>query len=159
MARKDSPKPAEHRGLNDIIGIVLIASALLVLLAQVSFVPADLASNKVPANQTTHNWIGGVGAWGANVFFILFGAGAFVLPMLLLLFGLAYLFEFFGYLKRRWVWACVLFLTCLGFFSLYTDAAALNRLATNPNYSNAGFFERLALNLNAPALGATSACS
>ena len=153
MARKDSPKPAEHRGLNDIVGIVLVASALLVLLAQVSFVPADLASNKVPANQTTHNWIGGAGAWGANVFFNLFGAGAFVLPMLLLLFGLGYLFEFFGYLKRRWVWAGVLFITCLGFFSLYTDAAALNRLAINPNYPGAGFFERLALNLNAPSAG------
>jgi DNA segregation ATPase FtsK/SpoIIIE, S-DNA-T family len=136
MARKDSPKPAEHRGMNDIVGIVLIASALLLLLAQLSFDRYDIQSNKVPPNQTAHNWIGGAGAWGANIFFNLFGAGAFVLPILLLLFGLGYLFEFFGYLKRRWLWAGVLFITCLGFFDLYSSS--LETLRRNINAPSAG---------------------
>ena len=136
MARKDSPKPAEHRGLNDIVGIVLVASALLLLLAQLSFDRYDIQSNKVPPNQTAHNWIGGAGAWGANIFFNLFGAGAFVLPLLLLLFGLGYLFEFFGYLKRRWLWAGVLFITCLGFFDLYSSS--LETLRRNINAPSAG---------------------
>ncbi|MEY2409950.1 MAG: segregation ATPase FtsK/SpoIIIE, family [Verrucomicrobiota bacterium] len=136
MARKDSAKPAEHRGFSDIIGIVLIAAALLLLLAQLSFDRYDIDANKLPANQTKHNWIGGAGAWGANVLFQIFGAGAFVLPLLLLVFGLGYLFEFFAYLKRRWAWAGVLFLTCLGWFDLYTHS-----------------LETLRLNINAPSAG------
>jgi S-DNA-T family DNA segregation ATPase FtsK/SpoIIIE len=136
MARKEPAIAAQHRGFGDILGIVLIAGALLLLLAQVSFVPSDLASNKVPANQTTHNWIGGVGAWGANLLFQVFGAGAFVLPILLLLYGLGCLFELFAYLKRRWPWAAVLFVTCLGFFDLYS--ASLETLRRNLNAPSAG---------------------
>src|SRR6185436_16236053 len=97
MARKDPKIAADHRGLNDIIGIVLLAGALLLMLAQVSFDRYDIEANKLPPNQPTHNWIGGAGASGANVLFNLFGAGAFVLPMLLLAFGLGYLFEFMSY--------------------------------------------------------------
>jgi len=137
MARKESGKPAQqHRGFSDIIGIVLIAAALLLLLAQVSFDRYDVDSNKVPANQTTHNWIGAAGAWSANLLFQLFGAGAFVLPLLLLVFGIGHLFEFFAYLKRRWAWAGVLFLTCLGFFDLYS--ASLETLRRNINAPGAG---------------------
>src|SRR5262245_27996689 len=96
MARKDSAKVVREqpRGFSDIIVIVLIALALLLLVAQLSFDSRDVQANRVPPNETTHNWIGAAGAFGANGFFLLFGAGAFVLPMLLLLFGLGYLFEF-----------------------------------------------------------------
>ena len=137
MARKESAKPAhQHRGFNDIIGIVLIAAALLLLLAQVTFERNDVASNRLPPNQTPHNWIGGAGAWGANLLFQVFGAGAFVLPMLLFIFALGYLFEFFSYLKRRWPWAALLFVTCLGFFDLYTTS--LETLRHNINAPSAG---------------------
>jgi S-DNA-T family DNA segregation ATPase FtsK/SpoIIIE len=136
MARKDSAKPAPQRGFSDIIGIVLISAALLLLVAQISFDRYDLAANRIPSNETPHNWIGSAGAHMANLLFRLFGAGAFVLPVLLLLFGLGHLFEFLGYLKRRWAWAAVLFLTCLGFFHLYSAS-----------------FETLRVNLNAPSAG------
>jgi S-DNA-T family DNA segregation ATPase FtsK/SpoIIIE len=136
MARKDPANSAQPRGFGDILGIVLIAAALLLLLAQVSFVPSDLASNKVPANQTAQNWIGGAGAWGANQLFQVFGAGAYVLPILLFLYGAGCLFEFFAYLKRRWPWAAVLFVTCLGFFDLYS--ASLETLRRNLNAPSAG---------------------
>jgi hypothetical protein len=122
MARKESRPAADHRGFSDIIGIVLIAASLLLLVAQLSFDRYDVDSNRVPPNQATHNLIGGAGAFGANLFFRFFGAGAFVLPIILLLFGIGYLFEFFAYLKRRWLWAGVLFLTCLGLFDLYSAA-------------------------------------
>src|SRR6185436_9753480 len=112
MARKDTAKPAAQRGFSDIIGIVLIAAALLLLAAQLSFDRQDVNSNRIPSNEITHNWIGSAGAFMANGLFFLFGAGAFVLPMLLLLFGLGHLFEFLSYLKRRWPWAGVLFFTC-----------------------------------------------
>ena len=49
-------KPAhQHRGFNDIIGIVLIAAALLLLLAQISFDRYDIDANRLPATQTKHN--------------------------------------------------------------------------------------------------------
>ncbi len=136
MARKDPANAAQHRGLGDILGIVLIAAALLLLLAQLSFDRFDVDSNKVPANQTAQNWIGGAGAWGANQLFQVFGAGAFVLPILLFLYGIGCLFEFFAYLKRRWPWAAVLFVTCLGFFDLYS--ASLETLRRNLNAPSAG---------------------
>ena len=119
MARKESQAPVPHRGFSDIIGIILIAAALLLLVAQLSFESSDVAFNKVPPNKMAHNWIGQAGALGASGLFFLFGAGAFVLPILLLLFGLGYLFEFLAYLKRRWAWAAVLFFTCLGAADLY----------------------------------------
>lgn len=136
MARKGTDKPAATRGVSDVIGFVLIAIGLLLLLAQLSFDRQDVAANKFPPNQTPHNWIGQAGAWGAYGLFFLFGAGAFVLPFLALLFGAGYLFEFFAYLKRRWVWASVLFLSCLGFFDLYSP-----------------YWENLRRNLNAPSAG------
>jgi S-DNA-T family DNA segregation ATPase FtsK/SpoIIIE len=136
MARKDSSGTAPPRGFSDIIGIVLIAGALLLLVAQLSFDRYDIDSNRVPPNQSVHNLIGTAGAFGAHVLFRLFGGGAFVLPVLLLLFGLGYLLCFLSYLQRRWLWAGILFLTCLGFFDLYS-----------------GYFETLRQNMNAPAGG------
>src|SRR5262245_19964162 len=138
MARKDSGRTAREqpRGFSDIIGIVLIALALLLLVAQLSFDSQDVGVNRVPPNETTRNWIGSAGAFGANGLFLLFGAGAFVLPLLSLLFGLAYLFEFLSYLKQRWAWVAVLFLTCLGFFDLYS--ARLETLRVNLNAPSAG---------------------
>ena len=137
MARKDSKDAVpQHRGFSDIIGIVLIAAALLLMAAQLSFDRGDVGANKFPPNQTTHNLIGTAGAFGANLLFQCFGAGAFVLPVLSLLFGLGYLFEFLSYLKRRWVWAAVLFLTCLGFFDLYSPY--LDTLRSNINAVSAG---------------------
>ncbi len=137
MAQKDSKNAAQHhRGFSDIIGIVLIASALLLMVAQLSFDRGDVGANRFPPNQTTHNLIGGAGAHVAYLLFQGFGAGAFVLPVLLMLFGLGYLFEFLSYLKRHWAWAAVLFLTCLGFFDLYSN-----------------HLETLRLNISAPSAG------
>jgi S-DNA-T family DNA segregation ATPase FtsK/SpoIIIE len=143
MARKDSAG-AHARGLGDIVGILLIAAALLLLAAQVSFDRYDLEAHRIPANATVHNWIGSAGAHMANALFQVFGAGAFVLPLLLLLFGVGYLFEFFAYLKRRWAWAAVLFVSSLGFFDLYSNW--LETLQQNLNAPSAGGFAGKFLN-------------
>jgi len=136
MARKRELTADHFRGFSDIIGILLIAAALLLLVAQLSFDRYDVDGNRVPPNQTTQNWIGTVGAFVANGLFFLFGAGAFVLPLIMLIFGIGYLFEFFAYLKKRWIWAAILFISGLGFFDLYSD-----------------FLETLRQNLNAPSAG------
>lgn len=153
MARKDARDTAHARGFSDIIGIVLIALALLLLVAELSFDRLDVAANRVPPNETVHNWIGTFGAWSANGFFKLFGVAAFVLPLLMFIFGLSYLFEFFGYLKRRWAWAAVLFVCCVGLLDLYTSRGLLDKLAKNPKLPNAALLERMALNVNAPGAG------
>src|SRR5205085_5731330 len=98
MARKETKSAVHARGFSDIIGIALMALALLLLVAQLTFHPHDVAQNRVPTNETVHNWIGSFGAWTAHAFFMLFGAGAFVLPVLMVLFGLGSLFESLGYL-------------------------------------------------------------
>src|SRR3954467_2948016 len=153
MARKNSPKNPPARGISDIVGIVLIACALLLLVAQLSFDRSDVAANHFPPNESPHNWIGKAGAYGANFFFFLFGAGAYVLPLILFIFGLGYLFEFLSYLKRRWLWAAVLFACCIGTLDLYTNKGVLDKMARHPNLPEAGFMEKMSFNLNAHSGG------
>jgi S-DNA-T family DNA segregation ATPase FtsK/SpoIIIE len=119
MARKDQ---AGHRGFNDIAGFVFLGAGLLLLLAQLSFDRNDVRSNAVPPNPTIHNWIGPAGAYTANVLFFLFGAGAFAVPIFFFAFGLANLVEFLAYIRRRKVWATILFFSLLGLFDVYSTS-------------------------------------
>ena len=136
MARKESTNPPAARGFSDTLGIALIALALLVLVALVTHDRRDLSVNSVPPNETMHNLGGPIGAWVAHKMFFVFGAGAFVLPLLMLAFGLANLFQFLAYLRQRWIWAAVLFFTCLGLLGFYSS-----------------WFSVLKENLNAPSAG------
>src|SRR5574342_493540 len=99
MSRKDSQKPSRWRGTGDVAGMVLLALAVLLLVAMMSFDRNDGALNRAPANDTVHNWIGPAGAHLANWFFFWFGAGAFVVPVLLLVGGSGLLFESLAYLR------------------------------------------------------------
>ena len=136
MARKNSANASHARGVGDVIGLVLVAVAVLLFLAQVSFDRNDVASNRVPPNETIHNWIGSAGAHVTNGLFFLFGAGAFLIPLVALLSGAGCLFQYLSYLRRRWPWAAALLLSTVGFFDLYT-----------------GHFERLKDNLNTISAG------
>ncbi|MSU60040.1 MAG: DNA translocase FtsK [Pedosphaera sp.] len=117
MSRKASPE-SEHHGFADVIGVVLLAAALLLVVAQLSFDRCDIASLCDPPNKPTHNWIGPVGAHFGHWFFLLFGVAAYVLAPLLVAFGLAYLFGILGYLRERskWstLWAAMLMLAVTG---------------------------------------------
>src|ERR1700691_2114836 len=104
MARRAAPQSHPH-GLNDVIGIVLGAAGLLLLLALFSYDPHDSAGNVTTPNNPPHNLGGPIGAWISFVLFRGFGVAAFLIPALLLLFGLGYLFQFLSYLQKRWVWA------------------------------------------------------
>ena len=153
MARKESTDSTSARGFGDIIGVVLIAGAFLLMVSLFSFDRHDLATNVVPPNKNTHNWIGPIGAWTANLLFKGFGATVYLLPMVLLAFGLGYLFQGLAYLRTRWVWAALLFVCCMGLLDLYTDKALLDELATNPKLPVNAFLERIALNMNASSAG------
>jgi S-DNA-T family DNA segregation ATPase FtsK/SpoIIIE len=136
VARKDSTRVAHARGWSDIIGLVMVALGVLLFIAQVSFDRHDLTTNRVPANETIHNWIGSVGAFIANGFFFLCGAGAYLLSILLVVFGAAHLLDSLAYLRRRWPWGLAMFLATLCFFDLYS--ANFETLKHNLNASSAG---------------------
>ena len=55
--------------------------------------------------------------------FFVFGFAAYMLPVVLALFGLGCWFEILSFLKRRWPWAVVLLLSCMGW--LHPDGGAL----------------------------------
>src|SRR5437899_1264501 len=136
MARKAAAESESAHGFNDIIGVVLLAAALLLLVAQLSFDPHDLASIRNPPNKPTHNWIGPLGAHLAGAVFFVGGFSGYMLPVVLTLFGLAYLFEGLFYLKRRWIWALALLLSCMGWLHLLdlphgSDPASLFSKARN----------------------------
>ena len=106
MARKEAAKTQSHT-LNDVIGIVLGASALLLLVALLSYDPHDSSANMNPPNNPLHNLGGPIGAWVSFMLFRVFGIGAFMIPVLLAMFGLGYMLEFLAYLQKRWLWGLV----------------------------------------------------
>ena len=125
MARKsddDSNPKNGKNGFNDVIGIALLALALLLLVAQLSFDRYDLSSVRVPPNKEIHNWIGSIGAYLAWFTFLAFGIGAYLLPWISAAFGVAYLLNFLSYLRARirWclLWTTVLFIALTGLLHL-----------------------------------------
>ena len=131
MSRKE---PVDSkRGFADVIGFALLVAGLLLLVAQISFDRFDLPFNQTPPNDLTHNKIGTLGAYLAYSFFFVFGVAAYVLPILLGLFGLALLFGFPAHVRehRGWnaLWAVVLLFSLSGLLHLMDSADAGRHLA------------------------------
>ncbi len=105
MSRK-APSDSSN-GFNDIIGVALLAAALLLLVAQLSFDSHDIRFLFKPPDKWSppHNWIGVGGAYLAWVFFLPLGVAAYLVPVLLAIFGAAYLLNFLGYLRERLRWS------------------------------------------------------
>ena len=125
MAKKassESSGPEAKGEFDDIIGFALLALALLLLIAQFSYDRFDLQFTTTSQNHPLHNWIGTVGSHLAFWFFFLLGTAAYVLPFLLVAFGLARLFDFMAYLRRHswWTAACgfVLLLSLTGLLQM-----------------------------------------
>ena len=103
MSRKTGS--GSNNGFGDVIGVALLAVALLLLVAQLSFDTHDIRGLTLPPNKFTHNWIGPLGAYLAWGTFLPFGLVGYLLPWLLAAFGLAYLLNFLGYLRERLRWS------------------------------------------------------
>ena len=76
--------PTNNRRLNELLGFLLCVSALLLFLALTSYSPLDPSLNSASGLGGTHgarNWIGIVGAFGADLLLQFFGVGAFLLPL------------------------------------------------------------------------------
>ena len=84
------------------IGILMIAFSILYLLSLLSYDPADPPLNSGDSANGYHNMIGPVGAYLSYISFIGIGFAAYMMPLLLLMFGLAFLHPFFSYLRNSW---------------------------------------------------------
>jgi DNA segregation ATPase FtsK/SpoIIIE, S-DNA-T family len=78
--------PTRNRRLNEILGMVVLVSAGLLLLALVSYTPTDPSFDTVGQyvkGRPAHNWTGMVGAYLADAMLQLIGVAAFFLPLVL----------------------------------------------------------------------------
>jgi S-DNA-T family DNA segregation ATPase FtsK/SpoIIIE len=76
--------PSENHRLNELIGFLGVMIAVLVSLALISYSPHDPSFNVSAEAADIHaarNWIGPVGAYGADLLFQGFGYAAFLLPI------------------------------------------------------------------------------
>ncbi len=76
--------PTENNRLNELIGFIGMTIAILTALALISYSPHDPSFNASAESYDTHsarNWIGPVGAYGADLLFQGFGYAAFLLPI------------------------------------------------------------------------------
>jgi len=133
MTRKASSNSAH--GFDDIIGVALLFAALLLLVAQWSFDRDDIRFLTTHLNKPTHNWIGPLGAYLAWASFIPFGLTAYLLPFLLVLFGLAYLVNFPGHLREHggwsFLWSAVLVVSLTGLFCVMSNAGWFRTISEN----------------------------
>src|SRR5258708_7331211 len=83
--------PTNNRRLNELLGFLLCISALLLFLALASYSPLDPSLNSasvLTGSRVARNWIGIVGAYGADLVLQFFGVGAFLLPVFALGLGI-----------------------------------------------------------------------
>ena len=76
--------PTNNRRLNELLGFLLCVSALLLFLALASYSPLDPSFNSasvLTGSRVARNWIGIVGALGADLLLQFFGIAAFLLPV------------------------------------------------------------------------------
>ena len=139
MARKSSVETKPHHGLNDVVGIVLLGTALLLLVAMMSYDARDIAHNYVASQKPPgHNLIGPLGAHLAYLVFIVTGVTGYLLPFVLLFLGLGCFFERFSYLRRRWPWAVVMMVALMGLFERMDGWSLFAHLRDRLNCGNAG---------------------
>jgi S-DNA-T family DNA segregation ATPase FtsK/SpoIIIE len=131
-----------HNDLGDVIGVALLAAALLLLVAQLSFDPNDISFLTTQINPSAHNWIKLPGAYLAWASFLFFGIIGYLLPLVLAIFGVAYLLNFLGYLRERlrWslLWSVVLLVSLTGLLHMMDRAGLLGKLHERIGSQSAG---------------------
>ncbi len=140
-----SRKPGDNHNhiFNDVVGIVLILFiALPLFFAQLSFDKSDLSFLTTHQNVSPHNWIGTLGAWLGYASFFMLGGAAYLLPPLLVLFGISYWLNICGYLHERLLrsllWTFLLLVAVSGV--LYLAGGHNGRFAESKGITSAGGF-------------------
>ena len=68
--------------INEIVGFIYIAIAILVLVSLMTYEPADLTFFASTANVQLHNFVGIIGAYIGAILFFLIGQSAYIIPFL-----------------------------------------------------------------------------
>jgi DNA segregation ATPase FtsK/SpoIIIE, S-DNA-T family len=82
--------PTKNRRLNELVGLLWCASALLLFLALASYSPLDPSLNSASILTGSHaarNWIGILGAYLSDVVLQFWGVGSFLLPVFMAMLG------------------------------------------------------------------------
>jgi S-DNA-T family DNA segregation ATPase FtsK/SpoIIIE len=82
--------PTRNRRLNELVGILLCVSALLLFLALASYSPLDPSLNSASILTKSHaarNWVGIFGAYLSDLILQIWGVGSFLLPVFMTMLG------------------------------------------------------------------------
>ena len=82
--------PTRNRRLNELVGLLLCVSALLLFLALASYSPLDPSLNSASILTKSHaarNWIGIFGAYLSDLILQFWGVGSFLLPIFMAMLG------------------------------------------------------------------------
>jgi S-DNA-T family DNA segregation ATPase FtsK/SpoIIIE len=86
--------PTRSRRLNEMLGLIVVVAAGLLLLALVSYNPADPSFNTVAGSATVHpphNWTGLIGAYTSDLLLQTLGIAIIFLPLLILRLGISWM--------------------------------------------------------------------
>ena len=86
--------PTRSRRLNEMLGLIVLVVAGLLLLALVSYNPADPSFNTVgggPGAHPAHNWTGIVGSYTADLLLQTLGIAIFFIPLALIRIGISWM--------------------------------------------------------------------
>ena len=86
--------PTRSRRLNEMLGLIVLVAAGLLLLALISYNPADPSFNTVgggPGAHPAHNWTGIVGAYIADLLLQTLGIAIFFVPLALIRIGVSWM--------------------------------------------------------------------
>ena len=140
MSRKTGS--GSNNGFGDVIGVALLAIALLLFVAQLSFDRNDISFLTTQVNHSAHNWIKLPGAYLAWASFLFFGIIAYLLPFVLVIFGVAYLLNFLAYLRERlrWslLWSAMLLVSLTGLLHMMDRAGLFGKLREHIGSQSAG---------------------
>ena len=84
--------PTRNHRLNEVLGLCALVTALLLLMALLSYSPADASLDTVNGGSgTVHNWTGPAGAVVGDLLLQAIGIAAFVLPLMLGRLGISWI--------------------------------------------------------------------
>jgi S-DNA-T family DNA segregation ATPase FtsK/SpoIIIE len=107
-------------GTRIIAGLILFPLALILLLSLISYDWHDVTFlfRQLPDATSPQNWIGPIGAWSAYILFLLFGFGAYAIPLWIGVTGLLMVFKRGGFLVSS-LWSTLAMIALVALMDLY----------------------------------------